>query len=139
MYNVSRKNNYGPFFDLFDFPFSEDENSHALMKTDIEENDSSYVLNIEVPSVKKDEIKIKLDDGYLSVSVNQNHENVEKDKNSKVIHRERFVGNYRRSFYVGDNVRYEDISAALEDGVLKVDVKKRAKEEKNSSQFIEIK
>ena len=61
MSNIIRRNSYDPFFDLFDFPF-ESQHKNEVMKTDIEENENAYKLSIEVPSVKKEDVKISLED-----------------------------------------------------------------------------
>ena len=65
------------FEDLFDLPFYDDSKvekklygRHAknLMKTDIKEMDNGYELIIDLPGFKKDEIKVSLDNGYLSIA-----------------------------------------------------------------------
>lgn len=137
MNNIIRRNSYDPFFDLFDFPF-ESERKNEIMKTDIEENDSSYKLSIEVPSVKKEDVKISLEEGYLNVFVEKKNENVEKDQKGKILHRERFYGSFKRAFYVGDEIKYKDISASLNDGVLTINVNKPVKEETKEVQYIDI-
>lgn len=137
MSNIIRRNSYDPFFDLFDFPF-ESQHKNEVMKTDIEENENAYKLSIEVPSVKKEDVKISLEDGYLNVFIEKKNENVEKDNKGKILHRERYYGSFKRAFYVGEDVKNKDISASLVDGVLGITVKKPVKEENKEVQYIDI-
>ena len=137
MSNIIRRNSYNPFFDLFDFPF-ESQNKNEVMKTDIEENEGAYKLSIEVPSVKKEDVKISLEDGYLNVSIEKKNENVEKDKKGKILHRERYYGSFKRAFYVGEDVKNKDISASLVDGVLGITINKPVKEENKEIKYIDI-
>ena len=66
--------------------------------------------------------------GYLTISASSKKNNDEKDKEGKYIRRERYSGSCSRSFYVGEDIRQEDIKAKFENGILKVTVPK--KEEK---------
>lgn len=95
------------------------------MKTDVRELDNAYEVDMELPGFKKEDIKLSLDDGYLTVSACHNAENDEKDKDGKVIRQERYTGSCSRSFYVG-NVKPTDVSAKYEDGMLKLSVPKEA-------------
>ena len=113
------------FDDLFNNPFFTKSES-SMMKTDIKEHDNCYDLMIDLPGVKKEDIKAELNDGYLTVSAESNTSKDEKDDNGKYICRERYSGSYSRSFYVGDGVQAKDVSAKFEDGILKVSVPKAA-------------
>lgn len=101
------------FDDLFNNPFFTKSES-SMMKTDIKEHDNCYDLMIDLPGVKKEDIKAELNDGYLTVSAESNTSKDEKDDNGKYICRERYSGSYSRSFYVGDTVTEQDISAKFE-------------------------
>lgn len=141
MSNIIRRN-YDPFFgDLFDFPFfTGSTSSRELMKTDIEELENAYELRIEVPSVKKEDIKVSLENGYLTVLAEKKNNEVNKDNHGKVIHKERYFGEFKRSYYVGDEFKFEDVSATLQDGVLTLNLKKPIPEEKkeNERKYIQI-
>lgn len=63
-------------------------------------------------------------DGYLTVSASRNEDYEDSDEKGNYIRRERFAGSGQRSFYVGDNVRQEDISAEFKDGILRLGVPK---------------
>ena len=118
------------FDDWFDFSFPDVDRKlygkHAdrVMRTDVKEKDNAYEVMIDLPGFKKDEIQIELKDQYLTVSAAKGLDKDEKDKDGKYIRRERYAGNVRRSFYVGDNVTENDIHAKFEDGILTLDVPK---------------
>ena len=123
------------FFDDWMVPsFRELENAdrklygkHAarVMKTDVREHEDHYVLDIDLPGFKKDELDLKLENGYLTVSAEKGLDKEEKDKKGKMLCQERYVGAMQRSFYVGDLVTQEDIKAKFEDGVLQITVPKK--------------
>ena len=123
------------FFDDWMVPsFRELENAdrklygkHAarVMKTDVQEHEDHYVLDIDLPGFKKDELDLKLENGYLTVSAEKGLDKEEKDKKGKMLCQERYVGAMERSFYVGDLVTQEDIKAKFEDGVLQITVPKK--------------
>ena len=106
-----------------------------LMKTDVRETEDSYELDIDLPGFKKDEIKVDLKDGYLTISAAKGLDKDEKDKKGKYIRQERYAGACSRSFYVGDAVEPEDVSAKFEDGILTISVPKNVKKQlpKNSA------
>lgn len=110
-----------------------------IMKTDIHENDDAYVVDIDLPGFRKDEITLKLEDGYMTVEAAKAVDKDEEEKKTgKVIRQERFAGNCRRSFYVGDDVRPEDISASFENGVLTILVPKKTAPKEPERKTIEI-
>lgn len=126
-----------PFFENF-FNHRQERNSYfnEVMKTDIKDEGDHYQLAIDLPSIKKEDIKLALDDGYLTVSASFNRE--DKENNGKYLHRERHYGNYSRSFYVGDQVKEEDIKAKLDEGVLRLSIRKAEEKEAASKKFISI-
>ena len=133
-----RNNLFDDFFgDMFDDPFFNRRYvpQNQLMKTDIRERDGQYLLEIEVPGYTREDVKAELKEGYLTISASSNSGNDEKDKNGKYIRRERYSGSCSRSFYVGKDVKQEDIKAKFEDGTLKLLIPKKeekpAVEEKN--------
>ncbi|MDP4094241.1 MAG: Hsp20/alpha crystallin family protein [Bacillota bacterium] len=110
---------FDSFFDDSFFPaFFSVGNS---MKADIRETEKEYILDVELPGVKKEDIRLELRDGVLTVGIENNEEiNEEKDR---YIRKERRYGSYSRSFQV-DNVRNEDVSAKYNDGILTVTLPK---------------
>ena len=107
------------FDDMFTSPFFANR-SDMDMKTDITEKDGSYMLDMELPGCKKEDIHLELNDGYLNVSASHNTSKDEKDDKGNVIRQERYSGTFSRSFYVGENVREEDIKASYDNGELKI-------------------
>jgi len=105
------------------------------MKTDIKENKDNYQLQIELPEVKKEDVKVTLESGYLKVSATLNHE---EDDEENYIYRERSYGEYSRSYYVGDTVKLEDIGAKLDSGVLTINIKKRDEKEIEKEHLVQI-
>ena len=85
------------------------------MKTDVRETEDTYEVDIDLPGFKKDEIKVDLKDGYLTISAEKNLNRDEKDQKGNYIRQERCTGACSRSFYVGD-IRPEHITAKYEDG-----------------------
>ena len=124
--NVVTYNKQNPF-DLFDpffndfFGLDRNVKYNEVMKTDIIDHDGSYEMKIDLPDIKKEDIKMPLDGGYLTIEAKVNKENDTKDK---YIRKERYYGEYERSYYVGDNVDEADIDAKLENGVLTLNIKK---------------
>ena len=136
------------FDDFFDFPFYDDRaekklyGHHAanLMKTDIQEHDDGYTLEMDLPGFKKEEIQIELNNGYMTISAAKGLDEDEKDKKSgKYIRRERYTGSCQRSFYVGEDVTEEDIKAEFKHGILKLFVpKKEAKPAVEQKKYVSI-
>ena len=114
------------------------KHARNMMKTDVRELDGSYELDIDLPGFKKDEISVDLKNGYLTIGATKGVDKDEKDKNGKYIRRERYAGVCSRSFYVGNVVRPEDISAKYEDGILKLSVPKAVKKELPETTSVEI-
>ena len=112
------------FDDFFGTPFLTRTESN-MMKTDIKEHETGYELIIDLPGVKKENIRAELNDGYLTVSAESSSSNDRKDENGKYICRERYSGSFSRSFYVGEGITEQDITAKFENGTLKLSVPKR--------------
>ncbi|WP_455617367.1 Hsp20/alpha crystallin family protein [Eisenbergiella sp.] len=126
------------FDDWMSLPFR-NFNTNSLMKTDIRETDGSFELDIDMPGFSKEDLKAELKEGYLTVSASTSKDNDEKDENGKYIRRERYSGSCSRSFYVGDEVKQEDIKAKFENGILKISVpKKEAKPQVEENKHIAI-
>ena len=107
------------FDDMFTSPIFNARND-MVMKTDITEKDGNYMLDMELPGCRKEDIHLELNDGYLNVSASHNTSKDEKDDKGNVIRQERYSGTFSRSFYVGENVREEDIKASYDNGELKI-------------------
>ena len=141
MPSIFGENLFDDFFDDFARPtvrYAAPTNS--VMKTDVKETTTGYELDIDLPGFKKDEVKASLENGYLTISAAKGLDKDEKEKDSgRYIRRERYAGACSRSFYVGEDVRQEDIKAEFKHGILKLFVpKKEAKPAVEKDHFISI-
>ena len=129
--------NYPFFEDFFGNDITRNSNKN-LMKTNIVDNGDHYEFEIELPKVKKENVKVSVEDGYLTVSAEYNSEESEKNKNSKFLRKECFYSTTSRNYYVGEGVTEEMVTGKLENGVLTLEVKKPV-ETKPVKRYIEIK
>ena len=131
---VPRKNS----FDLFDELFEDDlfprefysKKERNLMRTDIKEKNDKYVFDIDLPGFEKENINLSLNNGYLNISAKVNKEDNHDDH--KFVRKERFYGECSRSFYVGDDIREDDVKAELKNGILKIEIPKKQIENKSN-------
>ncbi len=128
-------------FDLFDDFFDDNfftKKEKNFMKTDIKEKKDKYVIEMDLPGFEKENIKLELNNGYLTITGKQ--ENNIDEEEEKYVHKERFYGECTRSFFVGDNIKEEDINAEFKNGMLKIDIpKKEEQKEISETKQIEIK
>ena len=127
--------------DFFRFPFDGDYdyNAAGLMTTDVKDTDHGYEVTMNMPGVKKEDVKAELKDGYLTVSAVSNKQTDEKNSEGKYIRRERYAGACQRSYYVGEDITEEDIKASFEHGILTLFVpKKEAKPAEEEKKYISI-
>ena len=117
------ENNMFDLFDNFERNFFGNNGSLTAFRTDIRDEGDKYVLEAELPGFKKEEIKLDLKDGILTVSAQHTENDEEKDKKGNYIRRERKYGSFARSFDVS-GIREEDITAAYHDGVLELELPK---------------
>lgn len=118
---------YRPFRDLEELERSLFANSSAAaFKTDIRDTGDAYVLEADLPGMKKEDIHIDIDGDRLSISAERSAVKEEKDENGGYVRCERSYGSFSRSFDIS-GIRGEDISAAYADGVLTLTLPKQAK------------
>ncbi|MBU5464246.1 Hsp20/alpha crystallin family protein [Anaerotignum sp. MSJ-24] len=137
-------------FDDFmnDFPFEKHffgernplygKHAKNIMKTDVKETDNSYELDIDLPGFKKEDINVQLDNGYLTIAASKSLEKEDEHEKSHYIRQERYSGSMSRSFYVGNDVKQEEIHAKYEDGILKLAVPKKAAKAIETNKYIQI-
>ena len=111
------------------------KHAQHVMTTDVKETDQGYEADVDLPGFKKDEVNVELKNGYLTIQASKGLDKDETDKKGKYIRQERYAGACSRSFYVGDAVEPEDVSAKFEDGILTISVPKNVKKQlpKNSA------
>ncbi|SHI51763.1 HSP20 family protein [Dethiosulfatibacter aminovorans DSM 17477] len=129
---------FGDFRNMLDGFFSdswipERTLMHDTFKIDVKENENDYVVEAELPGVKKEEIDLKLNDGRLSISIKRDERIEEEEKN--YIHKERRFCSMSRTVYLED-AETEGINAKLEDGLLTIMIPK--KDKKDRSKRIDI-
>ena len=128
------------FDDFFAFPAFDDREIQkaqkklyghhgvGMMKTDVREHDNHYEVDIDLPGFKKEDLSLELKNGCLMITAAKGLDQNEQDQNNgKFIRRERYAGAMSRSFYVGDELKQEDVRASYENGVLKICVPKLEK------------
>ena len=141
---VPRNNNLGVslfdnmFDDFFKDPFFARNNTAKVMKTDIQEKDNNYILDMDLPGYDKEDVKAQLKDGYLTITAQKNTNNEQKDEQGNYIRRERYCGKCSRSFYVGDSIKEEDIKASFNNGILELTFPKEVSQKEDDMKYITI-
>ena len=138
MMMIPRRNHFDLFDEMFRDPFFEGSES-KVMKTDIKEKKDKYLIDIDLPGYDKEDIKMEISDGYLTVHASVNKEVDDEKEKGKYVRKERYVGECSRSFYVGENVSEEEIKAKFKNGTLTIEVpKKDEKKELPDKKYIPI-
>ena len=129
MKNYLQKRNYArdPFFDAFDDFFKPVfyDDRETSMRTDIKETDSGYQLDVEMPGFDKKDIKISLENGYLTISAQKSskEESGEAEKKERYLRKECSVS-CSRSYYIGKDIEKENVKAKYDNGMLTLTVPK---------------
>ena len=132
---LQKRNNGYDLFDAFDDffrPVFYDEGRD--LRTNIKENENGYELEVEMPGYAKDQIKLALENGYLTISASK--QSKEEDGKKHYV-RKAISESCSRSYYVGDDVKQEDIKAKYDNGMLTVSVPK-SQPKQLQSKFIDI-
>lgn len=138
MMMIPRRNHFDLWDEMFRDPFFEGT-ENKVMKTDIKEKKDKYIIDIDLPGYEKEDIKIEIEDGYLTVHGNVKKELEDDKEKGKYMRKERYVGECSRSFYVGDSVKEEDIKAKFKNGTLTLEIpKKEEKKELPEKKYIPI-
>lgn len=112
-----------PFWPSFQWPALRTEAAAAIAwapKVDVFEKDGRLVTKVDLPGVKKDDVKVEVTDGHLALSGERKHETEEKKDN--VYRTEREYGSFYRAVPLPEGVKLEDVKATFADGVLEVTV-----------------
>ena len=128
-------------FDLAPFrgnALTTDEQSRTLAEwapaVDVIEDDKEYLIKVELPEVHKDDVKVTVENGNLTITGERKAE--KEEKNRKYHRLERFYGRFERSFSVPTDADESKVNAEFKDGVLRVHL---AKSEKALPKQIEVK
>ena len=127
--DLATKSSFEDFYNVLDDFFSSDWPMKRILaydtfKVDVQDKGNEYLIEAEMPGLSKEDIKLGLDDGKLTISVTKNESTEEKDKN--YIHRERRSVSMSRTIHLAD-ADASGIKAKLSDGLLKVTVPKAEK------------
>ena len=124
------KNNLDLFDDIFggNFLIKVDNN---MMRTDIRESENDYLIDVDLPGYDKDNIKVDVTNGYLNINAKVSSEDDDKE-HGKYVRRERYYGECSRSFYIGDDIKTEDVKASFKNGILTLNIPKKTLEDKES-------
>ena len=116
------------------------KNASRMMKTDVHETENEYELAIDLPGFKKDDVKVSLENGYLTIQAAKGLDKDEQEKKTgKYIRRERYAGTCARSFYVGDGITQDEIKGNFKHGILRLTIpKKEAKPAVEETNYITI-
>ena len=136
---IRRTNEQNPLTDWIDDFFSDDffpmrSLRHDAFKVDVKEENDAYLIEADMPGVKKEEVKLEFHDGYLNIGIER--EEKKEDENKNYVHRERRLCSMHRSLYLGD-LDSDKIEANLKDGILVVKAPKAVQVE--TKKQIEIK
>ena len=122
------------FFDELFKPSALGRTNFGGFKMDVSEDDKAYLIEADLPGVKKEDIALSLREGTLEIAVSR-EEKAEEARSGAYLHRERKFSSCKRSVYLG-SADAAAVGAKLEDGVLFVTVPKISKVD--TAQTIEI-
>ncbi len=119
-----------PFDDLFRGFFMrpvrlEGQQQEVQVKIDVSEDEKAYTVHAEIPGVKKEDIQLSVDGSMVSISAEVKNEKEIKE-GDKLLRKERYFGRVSRSFTLGQEVDEEAVVAKYENGVLELQLPKRA-------------
>lgn len=134
MMMLPRRNEFNLLDDIFgDLNYTENK----IMKTDIKEHKDNYSILVDLPGYNKNDIKISIEDGYLTINATMS-KNEEEKEHDKFVRRERYFGECSRSFYVGDNIEVEDIKASFKNGTLNLEIPKKEQKQISEKKYVQI-
>jgi len=116
-----------PAFRWPTFRFGRDEEAAWNPQVDVFQRDNRLVTRIDLPGLKKEDIKVEVTDGHLAISGERKKE--EEEKGEQFYRCEREYGSFYRAVPLPDGVKLEDVKATFADGVLEVSVPLPAKTE----------
>jgi HSP20 family protein len=96
------------------------------MRMDVDENDKAYLITIDIPGVRKEDIEVSIEGNQIAISAEVKREKSTKDKDTKEIHSERYVGRVYRAFTLPHEVDNAKADARYESGVLSLTLPKKA-------------
>lgn len=116
-------------FDFFENSFFDNERN--MLKADISVMDDNYQIEVDIPGIEKENINLTYENGYLTITASRDEI---RNESLEYVRKERYYGNYKRSFYVG-TINENNIKAEYHNGILKITV---PKEEENQNTVKQI-
>lgn len=120
------KLNKGDIFDSIDTFFKDfpaaTTNTNFMPRVEITEDRDNFYLNLEMPGIKKEDIKINVENNVLTIKGNKNQTYNKEEKN--LVMNERYYGEFTRSFNLSKDIKIENIDAQYNDGVLNLTLPK---------------
>lgn len=141
MPSIFGENLFDDFMDGLAKPLMQFENyidQATAMKTDVKEFDDRYEFNVELPGIAKEDVKAEFSEGYLTITATREEKNEQESDGGKYICRERSIGTSSRRFYIGKEIKKDDIKASFVNGILQLNVPKVPKEEIENNKLITI-
>ncbi len=120
-----------------EFPANIDMGLSFSPRVDIYADDQNIFIEAEIPGMKKEEMKISLQDNILTISGTKKREDKKAEKN-QYFRNEIIYGDFSRSFSLPEDINSEDVEAQFENGILKIKIGKR-EVKKAKEKNIEIK
>jgi HSP20 family protein len=111
------------FFDTDRFLFDKLWNNETIPAVNISENEKGFDIELAAPGLKKNDFKVKLENGMLTISAEKKEE--KEEKTNKYTRQEFRYNSFTRSFTLPENAKEDDVQAHYEDGVLKLHVAKK--------------
>ena len=126
-----------PFMDDFFRPFFGGmAPMDRMMKVDVRDEGDHYLLEADMPGMKKENVKVSVENGVLTLSAEAS-QNEDREEKGHYVYRERRMGQMSRSFNL-EGIREDGIEARFEDGVLKLTLPKEQPETQQTAREIEI-
>jgi HSP20 family protein len=96
------------------------------MRLDISEKDHAYIIKADIPGARKEDINVRIDGNVVQIDAEVKHDKESKSDGGKVLRSERYYGAVSRTFSLGQDVDEEKAEAKYADGVLTLELPKRA-------------
>jgi len=104
---------------------------------DIKETEDKYLVSVEVPGVAKEDVDIQIDGNRLTIHGVKKQEKKEEKENYRCV--ERHYGSFERTLSLPQDANVDDINASFKDGVLSIDIKRKAANTAKESRKIDVK
>lgn len=95
------------------------------MKVDVSETDQAYLVKAQIPGARKEDVQVKIDGNFVSISADVKEEKEAKDEKAKSLTRELYYGSLSRGFALAHEIDEKDAQASFSDGMLTLTLPKR--------------